>query len=254
MDEENVETKLWDLSTGRLLATFPSDNLKGHIRFMDFPHNGKLILAPVMPTRVSMAIWDVSGQSNLIAILTQGHIAVSEDRHWILQSEGRGVTLVDSRSDREISLMRTSDIPSISSRSISGAFGQFSPDSRMVAVTGIRPLPKDDPFLNGIRDYFPIMFAGEWRPTARLWDVETGAELGTFGGSTKVLFSPDSKTLAALQEDGSIQLWDVPPRARIWQILGSAIALWLLVYVSASVWKKLRRGKPGDDEKRLMMT
>src|SRR5262249_46283616 len=120
--DEKVETKLWDLSTGRLLATFPSDSLKGHIRFMDFPPNGKPILANVMPTRVSTAIWDVSGQPKLIAILTLGHIAVSEDRHWLLQSEARGVSLVNSRSRKEISLTRASDTPSISSVSISGAF------------------------------------------------------------------------------------------------------------------------------------
>lgn len=193
----------------------------------------------------STAIWDISGQPRLIAVLKDWKIATSEDKNWILQSEEKGVHLVSLSAGKQFSLTRSVDAPA----SNQGAPGQFSPDSRMVAVTGIYPRTMDNPFFRWIRDYLPIKFAGQWQDVARLWDVETGAELGAFHGcadpygSTTVLFSPDSKTLATLQEDGTMRLWDVPPRARIWQILGSAIVLWSFTYVSANVWK-LRLGRP----------
>jgi WD40 repeat protein len=118
----------------------------------------------------------------------------------------------------------------------------------------------DNPFLSRIRDHLPnriaaqwqTIIAGQWQDVARLWDVKTGAEIGAFHGcaddedflnrSPKVLFSPDSKTLAISQEDGTIRLWDVPPGSRIWQILGSASILWL-AYVGAMAGKKSRRGE-----------
>ena len=46
----------------------------------------------------------------------------------------------------------------------------------------------------------------------RLWDVQTGALLKTFGGAGNryaAAFSPDSKLLASAGEEKAIQVWDV---------------------------------------------
>jgi WD40 repeat protein len=119
----------------------------------------------------------------------------------------------------------------------------------MVVVTGIFPPAIDNPLFRWIRDHLPMKLGGQWRRVARLWDAETGAEIGVFHGcvdidrSSTVLFSPNSKTLATLQDDGIVRLWDVPPSTRIWQILGSAITFWMFVIMSAHIVKKLRQGK-----------
>src|SRR5262249_14465589 len=62
----------------------------------------------------------------------------------------------------------------------------------------------------------------ESRPLVRLWDTSTGEELPALRNCKgKFLFAPDSGTLAVQGEDGSIQLWDLPPR----KPLGFALAL-----------------------------
>ncbi len=51
-----------------------------------------------------------------------------------------------------------------------------------------------------------------WSPEIKLWDVETGKNLGTLSGHTEpvetLVFSHDGKTLASGSDDGTVLLWD----------------------------------------------
>ena len=53
----------------------------------------------------------------------------------------------------------------------------------------------------------------------RLWDVATRQQIGKpFGDSNgphSVAFSPDGKTLASGDDDGTVRLWDVATRQQI---------------------------------------
>jgi WD40 repeat protein len=79
------ETKLWDLSTGRVLANFPAVDSGSQIQFLDFPSDGTILTHHV--GGAATAIWDISGQPRLNAILKDWKITTSEDKNWILQSE-----------------------------------------------------------------------------------------------------------------------------------------------------------------------
>jgi WD40 repeat protein len=233
-DFKITEAKLWDLTKGRVLATFPVNSVKNHIRFLDFPKDGQIQKDSVDSTG-STAIWDINGQPRLIAVLNEWKIAVSPDRSWVLQSEEKGVHLVGLRSGKSFSLTNRSD----DSLSNQGAPGEFSPDSRMVVVTGIGRLVKPHPVIQLLGTFLPVKSVEELRPIARLWDVEAGAEVASFDGCGKALFSPDSKTVAGLHEDATVRLWDVTPRTEITRILASAVALWLVVFLSPKLWRKL---------------
>jgi WD40 repeat protein len=238
-DFKIAQAKLWDLATGRLLATFPSREVISHVRDLNFPASGR-ILTNYVDWTASTAIWDISGPPKLVAVLGEWRIAISADRNWILQSEENGVHLLGLQSGKEFSLTRRADNP----MSNQGAPGQFSPDSRMVIVTGIRNEMKPNPFVKWLGSFLPIKSTEGWAPVARLWAVETGHELAAFSGCTKAIFSPDSQTVAALQEDGSIHLWDVHPPLPVSSIIGSAVALSLLVSLTRVVSGKLMRRKP----------
>jgi WD40 repeat protein len=236
-----AEAKLWDLASGRLLATFPVSDRQDHIRFLNFPAGNRIVTNYVDCTATgSTAIWDINGQPKLTSVFHGFQIATSKDRNWMLQSEEMGVHLVDLRSRKGVSLTDPTDTPA----SNQGAPGQFSPDSRMVVVTGIHRNVKLNSDFKRLCSFLSIKTAKEWGPVARLWAVETRAEVANFDGCTEVLFAPDSKTLATLQEDGTVHLWDIPARRATWPILGSAIALWLLSFLGARTWERLRREKP----------
>ena len=51
-----------------------------------------------------------------------------------------------------------------------------------------------------------------WDPLIKLWDVDTGQDLGTLSGHTEpvetLVFSHDRKTLASGSQDGTVLLWD----------------------------------------------
>jgi WD40 repeat protein len=74
---------------------------------------------------------------------------------------------------------------------------------------------------------------------ARLWDLETGALLATFGDCRHAVYSPDGKTLATDDYYGNIRLWDVPPRKPTRAILGLSTALWAVLLLALNFGGRL---------------
>jgi len=77
----------------------------------------------------------------------------------------------------------------------------FSPDSRLLVTTD------------------------RTEPGIRIWEAQTGRELGRLSGhrdyTFAVAFSPDGKTLASVGADGSLKLWHLPTRREVATLMES---------------------------------
>ena len=69
--------------------------------------------------------------------------------------------------------------------------------------------------------------------TIQLWDMNTGTSLSTFsvkGGISRLVFSPDRKTLAVEGQDANLRLWDIPTKNLCTTITGYMDSVGALVY------------------------
>lgn len=172
-------TKLWDVATGRELATFPS------VPSVVFsPQNNTLV---TIGTEVAVRMWDV---------------ATAQER-TALESPPEGIrTMRFSPDGKTLATMMESDAPrdrppgqpGIDSVMLwdtatgkqratlkGGGDGVFSPDGQTLATTK--------------------------RNGTKLWDVATGKERIPLWGNWFLAFSPDGKTLATAS-GGAVKLWD----------------------------------------------
>jgi WD40 repeat protein len=118
----------------------------------------------------------------------------------------------------------------------------LSPDSNLFAYwEGIDQKPS--PLLELLSKFVPGMNAPEVVRTSSIhcWDLTTGREFPPFPGGRDVFaFSADSRMLAAYCADGTIKLWDIPPRKPLGWFLGLA-GLLLLLTLGGFWWQARRR-------------
>ena len=232
----DYQVTLWDLASGAPLATLP------------LPEVGNDELAGSGATQILRGsnefhmLWDLSGPPKPLAYARYLD-SISPDGQWLNHWDDLGMRLrlFGLRSGKSLSLSHDTD-----TWSHDAVRGRFSPDSRLVIVTGRGQrdvLPSG--FWQWLRSFFVRAPAQDWLFMARLWDVETGKQVAAFEGCTRALFSPDGQTLATLHDDGSVRLWDPSFPPPIWRILGTAVGLWVLLFVIGKAW---RRGRVGRDE------
>ena len=169
--------KLWDVATGREIATLTGYSLV-------FSPDGRTLAS--LGGSNTIKLWDVATRRE-IATLT-GHsfgvnsVAFSPDGRTLASGGGdKTIKLWDVATRREMATL-TGHSDGVNSVA-------FSPDGRTLAAGG--------------RD-----------STIKLWDVATRREIATLNGYSPV-FSPDGRTLASGSGDGTIKLWDVATRREI---------------------------------------
>jgi WD40 repeat protein/serine/threonine protein kinase len=171
--------KLWDLDTGREVATFHGH--KDEADSVAFSPDGKMVASG--DDNGYVILWDVATQKEHLRM--KGHSEFIDG----LAFSPDGKTLASAANDSFVKVWRVADGAEVST--LTGHQGrlhkvQFSPDGTLLASSG-----SDD--------------------TVKLWDVSTWSERATLPNikPTDLAFSPDGKTLATVA-GASVKLWNMP--------------------------------------------
>jgi WD40 repeat protein len=124
---------------------------------------------------------------------------------------------------------------------------EFSPNSKLFAVN-VCESRKPKAMWDWLESNWPTAFAAFDKPIEqiRCWDSGTGKEYPSLpGGGFECVFSPNSRQLAVQCDDGSIKLWDLPPRKPLGLILAwSCLPAVLVLLLGWWRGRRLRDQRP----------
>jgi WD40 repeat protein len=167
----------------------------------------------------TLRLWDMGSREQAAALTADNengcYVAFAPDGQTLAVGGGKTVRLLDARTKaRQAEFQHPGPVVAIA----------FSPDSRLVAVGGgggsvlvwDRGAGREAARLPGKWVEFSpdgTLLAAGLDNTVRLHEVATWHELAAFGGHTPYVkclaFSPDGKTLATGDWQGTLRLWDV---------------------------------------------
>ena len=184
------EIKLWDVATGRNIATLEGHTDRG--LSVSFSPDGTTLASG---SGREIKLWDVATRENIATLRHTngvGSVAFSPDGTTLASGSGREINLWDVVTGHNIATLRHPYIVEAVA---------FSPDGTTLASGSLGGNSSAD--------------AG----TVRLWDVSTRRNFATLEGHkesvTSVVFSPDGTTLASGSNDETVKLWDTATRTNI---------------------------------------
>jgi dipeptidyl aminopeptidase/acylaminoacyl peptidase len=201
------DVRAWDLTTGKLIATFRHDPPRG-VGGMVLSPDGSSFAAFEQPSgalengrnRRAASLWDAnSGKFRPLP---------ADLQYWAVYSaDGKTLAAPAQSDDRQTSLVRLIDVASAKEK-LTIPIGEKGASLGYIAVS------PDGKLLAG-------QVRGKAGHALRLWEVDTGRQVASFAGEKDDLFlwmsfSPDGRTLAVTNssrpEQGKLFLFDVPGR------------------------------------------
>lgn len=223
--------RLWDPVAGSEVRRF-TGHTKGVLSLAFTPNGGYLITSGLDDT---LRFWEIqSGKEVLKADLQGGWLAVSSDGHFLALSQVSRVSLIAMPSTRVARVLE--------GQVASASLASYSPDGHYLLVAGlngavrlwdvarsalVRTLPADDGDNESVQispDSRQVLVASGKR--ARLFDLETGAEIHAFADSGRVAcatFSRDGHYVITAGSDA--HLWNRETGAEIRSFRGHSEAL-----------------------------
>ena len=201
-----MEHRVWETSTGRLMASFPkpTDDWPASTNHMSarYTPDGRRLISIETP---GVRVLDIASGTEVSRPI---RVKIPDPTRGIISPDGRLMTLGNfvawsSIGKRQPEADLTIRIYELASGkevvSLKGCTAQvsalaFSPDGRMLAAAG----------------------GNFWHPrdrTVRIWDIASGRELRRFdnhpGGATAIAYLPDGRSLVTIGMDGVALVWDV---------------------------------------------
>jgi WD40 repeat protein len=230
--------KLWNRRDGSLI-----NNLLGHrdrVYQVQFSPDGQIIGSSSADG--TARLWQVQTSKNRSVHTPLSHLqpvnsaVFSPDSRWIASASTDKTVQIRNLFSKEVTSIKAIDrVNSV----------RFSPDNQLLAFGNfdklgdfdktvqlwqLEPQKKLAEFattakVNGV-NFSPDgqLLAAATNNQIKLWDVSTRKEVASLVGNGEavnhVVFSPNGKTLAAANQNGTIKLWDVASRQEIKQLEG----------------------------------
>jgi WD40 repeat protein len=197
-----TEIKLWDISTGAVKTRAMHSDPETHVQSLSFSPDGRFLVAQCgggtqLDWKSKTTIWDVKSELKVTKTYAAAPV-VSPDGRWLVETDENGADLFDAATLRRRAAFRVAGDFDVFSHVVttpkftSHPTYTFSPDSRIVAMTGL------------------------WRrvgkrtsAVGRLWDATTAKEIAALSGCKQIEFGPESRTLASTDEGGIVRLWEI---------------------------------------------
>lgn len=185
-----MSVKSWGLEE-RKYQKIQLEEFNGHIKTAEFTADGEIVAAST--ARGSVTIWDTNTGKKWKRIEATGlsvtDLAFSVDKNTLVSSHSSQIYLHDLVTARSIPVFRN-EPPTI--------FVASSKDSRIVAVGNS----------NNHQQYSSSGGLGEYSyGKVKLWSKQTGQSYAMLDGDLPI-FSPDEQTLAIVNFDGAVKLWN----------------------------------------------
>jgi WD40 repeat protein len=198
--------------------------------------------APAVLNQTPVGIWDISGAPARLRLRRDnGGAAFSPDSAWV--AVGRPLPQ-DNNWHWEI--VPTSTFASHLDMGLLHGHPVFAPDSRTVVAPVLL-----EPQRSSMTDWLSWLGLLPPPPVAvsqlHIWDVPTGRRIGMLDDADTFTYFPDGRALAVCGRDGSIQVWDIPPRRPWWIDSGLPVVFALLVLLAGRlVWRAFRKPQPKE--------
>jgi len=179
-DEKTAEVKLWEVASGKPLASLPGH--KFAVYALAFTPDGRTLVTA--GTDGVMKLWDVSRRKEQFSVSWQqgpiGAVAISLDGKTLAAERRNQVVLWDLHKRRErLAFPYLGRVDTLA----------FSPDNKMLAVGSTA------------------------NTVVTIWDAETAERHMTLKGHTGwircLAFTPDGHTLVSGSVDKTVKLWDM---------------------------------------------
>ncbi|MFC2146077.1 TIR domain-containing protein [Acidobacteriota bacterium] len=247
--ESDKHIKLWDIETGKELASFkahsgnPKKAYSGAIAMVIFSPDGKKLASCGTFEDSTIKIWNLETKKQIMTLRnTKNKKNSYKDSVFCIDFSPDGKRLASGNFDKTIDLwsIETGEkIVTLTGHSKGVLMIAFSPNGELIAsgssdgLTKVWDIKKNREVLNltghsgEIHDvkFSPdgkILASASKDNTIKLWDIKKGKEISTLIGHSRavirIAFSPDGELLASGSMDCTIRLWDIAT-AKTWAVI-----------------------------------